>query len=303
MYGWTEPIDDDGRDRPTPGEPTPYRASPTGSEASPAGLPDPERATGRRRGRPAGRHRTRRRTPTGPLVLGAVVTVLLVMLGATAALLPANFTGGNDRGTPAARQGAAGGAGEEAYGLLDEAAPEPAAPPSARPTASPSPSRTPAARTPTPTRKSTTATSRSTRQATTGNSGGGGSAASREEQVVAIVNRERAAAGCGAVRINAQLATAARRHSADQAATNTMSHTGSDGSDFVARARRAGYQSPIGENVAMGYRTPEAVMEGWMNSDGHRRNILNCQAKAIGVGVATASDGSLYWTQVFGATA
>jgi len=121
--------------------------------------------------------------------------------------------------------------------------------------------------------------------------------------VLAIVNQERSANGCGTVKINAKLATSARQHSADQAANDKMSHTGSDGSSFVQRAQRAGYQNAIGENVAAGYRTPAAVMEGWMNSPGHRANILNCQAKAIGIGVVAAADGTLYWTQVFGSVA
>ena len=100
-----------------------------------------------------------------------------------------------------------------------------------------------------------------------------------------------------------RLANAARLHSQDQAAHNNMSHTGSDGSSPWQRAERAGYDDAIGENVAMGYRTPEAVMDGWMNSAGHRANILNCKAKAIGIGVAAASNGTLYWTQLFGSVA
>jgi uncharacterized protein YkwD len=50
----------------------------------------------------------------------------------------------------------------------------------------------------------------------------------------------------------------------------------------------------------MGYRTPAAVMAGWMDSDGHRANILNCDFEAIGVGLARDSNGTAYWTQVFG---
>lgn len=121
--------------------------------------------------------------------------------------------------------------------------------------------------------------------------------------MLTIVNRERAANGCGAVVVNSELAEAARLHSQDQGEHANMSHTGSDGSDFVERARRAGYRNPIGENVAMGYETPAAVMDGWMNSSGHRANILNCDAKAMGVGVATGTDGRLYWTQMFGSVA
>ena len=56
--------------------------------------------------------------------------------------------------------------------------------------------------------------------------------------------------------------------------------------------------SYIGENIAMGYPTPEAVMNGWMNSDGHRKNILNGDFTKIGIGVCS-SRGAMYWVQLF----
>ncbi|WP_338710937.1 CAP domain-containing protein [Streptomyces virginiae] len=116
--------------------------------------------------------------------------------------------------------------------------------------------------------------------------------------VLALVNQERAAAGCQAVTLNAKLTKAAQDHSADMAANSNMSHTGSDGSDPGARITRAGYSwSTYGENVAYGYSTPEKVMEGWMNSPGHRENILNCSFKEIGIGLAQPNS---YWTQDFG---
>ncbi|MET9570024.1 CAP domain-containing protein [Streptomyces virginiae] len=116
--------------------------------------------------------------------------------------------------------------------------------------------------------------------------------------VLALVNQERAAAGCQAVTLNAKLTKAAQDHSADMAANSNMSHTGSDGSDPGARITRAGYAwSTYGENVAYGYSTPEKVMEGWMNSPGHRENILNCSFKEIGIGLAQPNH---YWTQDFG---
>ncbi|MFG2873423.1 CAP domain-containing protein [Streptomyces sp. NPDC048337] len=118
-------------------------------------------------------------------------------------------------------------------------------------------------------------------------------------EVLALVNQERAAAGCPALTVNAKLTKAAQDHSADMAAHNTMSHTGSDGSDPGARITRAGYTwSTYGENVAYGYGTAAKVMEGWMNSPGHRANILNCSFKEIGIGHAQPGD---YWTQDFGA--
>ncbi|MGW6981908.1 CAP domain-containing protein [Streptomyces sp. NPDC054932] len=116
--------------------------------------------------------------------------------------------------------------------------------------------------------------------------------------VLALVNQERAAAGCSAVSLNAKLTKAAQDHSADMASHSNMSHTGSDGSDPGARITRAGYAwSTYGENVAYGYSTPEKVMEGWMNSQGHRENILNCSFKEIGIGLAQPGN---YWTQDFG---
>ncbi|MGW6824404.1 CAP domain-containing protein [Streptomyces sp. NPDC055005] len=118
-------------------------------------------------------------------------------------------------------------------------------------------------------------------------------------EVVALVNQERAKAGCSALTVNAKLTTAALNHSKDMAAHSNMSHTGSDGSDPGARITRAGYGwMTYGENVAYGYSTPEQVMNGWMNSPGHRENILNCAFKEIGVGLAEPNS---YWTQDFGA--
>ena len=115
-------------------------------------------------------------------------------------------------------------------------------------------------------------------------------------RVVELVNAERAKAGCSAVTVNSKLTKAAQDHSADMAANGNMSHTGSDGSPPDQRITRAGYSwSTYGENVAYGYSTPEQVMQGWMNSPGHRENILNCAFEEIGVGLS-----GTYWTQDFG---
>ncbi|MFE2927446.1 CAP domain-containing protein [Streptomyces goshikiensis] len=117
-------------------------------------------------------------------------------------------------------------------------------------------------------------------------------------EVVALVNQERAKAGCSALTVNPKLTAAALNHSQDMASHNNMSHTGSDGSDPGERITRAGYGwMSYGENVAYGYSSPEQVMEGWMNSPGHRENILNCSFKEIGVGLAQPNS---YWTQDFG---
>ncbi|MEU1199399.1 sigma-70 family RNA polymerase sigma factor [Streptomyces sp. NPDC005813] len=120
-------------------------------------------------------------------------------------------------------------------------------------------------------------------------------------QVVALVNKERAAAGCGPLTEDPQLEDAAQAHSDDMAARNFFEHTNPDGADPGQRITAAGYRwSTYGENIAQGQQTPEAVMESWMNSPGHRANILNCSFKNIGVGVHRGSGGP-WWTQDFGA--
>ncbi|MGW2781542.1 sigma-70 family RNA polymerase sigma factor [Streptomyces populi] len=120
-------------------------------------------------------------------------------------------------------------------------------------------------------------------------------------QVVALVNKERAAAGCGPVTEDPQLEDAAQAHSADMAARDFFEHTNPDGADPGERITAAGYRwSTYGENIAMGQQTPAAVMDSWMNSPGHRANILNCSFRNIGVGVHKGSGGP-WWTQDFGA--
>ncbi|MYT28562.1 MULTISPECIES: CAP domain-containing protein [unclassified Streptomyces] len=115
--------------------------------------------------------------------------------------------------------------------------------------------------------------------------------------VVELVNKERSKAGCAPLTVNAKLTKTAEEHSKDMADHRHMSHTGSDGSDPGARIKNAGYNwSSYGENVAYGYATPASVMAGWMSSPGHKRNILDCSFKEIGVGVAQPGD---YWTQDF----
>ncbi|MFC9289550.1 CAP domain-containing protein [Streptomyces sp. NPDC057052] len=180
------------------------------------------------------------------------------------------------------------------------AAPAPDRPkaPVSRTTAPPAPARTAAAPKPTAASPSTTTAAPKPPAATTPATGTAPPASAAVTRVVALVNSERAKAGCSPVTLNAKLSQAAQAHSADMASHNTMSHTGSDGSDPGQRITRAGYLwSTYGENVAYGYSTPEQVMAGWMASAGHKRNILDCGFKEIGVGLAQPGD---YWTQDFG---
>lgn len=79
-----------------------------------------------------------------------------------------------------------------------------------------------------------------------------------------------------------------------------FSHTRPNGSSFSTALKEQGasYRA-AGENIAYGQRSAEQVMEGWMNSSGHRANILNAQYTAIGVGVYRSASGTLHWVQLF----
>ena len=121
-----------------------------------------------------------------------------------------------------------------------------------------------------------------------------------QNDIVRLTNVQRAKLGCSALRVDAKLGYAARGHSAYQARTNKMSHTGSSNSTFAVRASRAGYVGALAENVAYGYRSGAEVVNGWMRSPGHRANIANCKAKAVGVGAFYSANGTPYYTQDFG---
>lgn len=125
-------------------------------------------------------------------------------------------------------------------------------------------------------------------------------ALSPASQVLVLTNQQRARYKCPALRTNLSLSRAALAHSRDMAARNYFSHTGRGGTTFVTRARAAGYNYALAENLAWGYRTPAEVVTNWMRSPGHRANILNCSARSAGVGMAVNAKGVPYWTQIFG---
>ncbi|BBC32664.1 SCP-like protein [Streptomyces graminofaciens] len=120
-----------------------------------------------------------------------------------------------------------------------------------------------------------------------------------EAQVLKLVNEERAKAGCSPVAANSSLAKLAETFSKDMATRGFFDHTDPDGDDPWDRAATLGITGLGGENIARGQATAEAVMEAWMNSPGHKANILNCDFKTLGVGVYMA-DGGPWWTQDFG---
>ncbi|WP_019505213.1 CAP domain-containing protein [Pleurocapsa sp. PCC 7319] len=119
------------------------------------------------------------------------------------------------------------------------------------------------------------------------------------EEVFKIVNSERGRVGLSPLRLHSQLTAAAQAHSDDMARHNFLSHIGSDGSSPFDRITQYGYNFRwAGENIASGYSSPQDVMQGWMNSSGHRANILNRNFRDIGIGYARGNQP--YWTQTFG---
>jgi len=121
-----------------------------------------------------------------------------------------------------------------------------------------------------------------------------------EAQVVVLVNKERTKVGLAPLKANWELSRVARYKSQDMIDKNYFSHTSPTyGSPFDMMKNFGISYMSAGENIAYGQPTPTSVMTGWMNSAGHKANILNKNYTEIGVGVATKSDGTIYWTQQF----
>lgn len=171
-------------------------------------------------------------------------------------------------------------------------------------TPTPTPTATPTRRPrPTPTRTTTAPPPAPPSTTSTPPTGGGSS--TFETEVVRLTNAERAKNGCGALSIDSSLTTSAGKHASDMVARHFFDHTNPDGKDPFERMADAGFHgSAMAENIAMGYDSPQAAVTGWMNSEGHRTNILNCGYNRIGVGYDSGqildgySKGS--WVQNFG---
>lgn len=119
-----------------------------------------------------------------------------------------------------------------------------------------------------------------------------------ESEVVRLVNVERAKHGLAPVKENWELSRVARYKSTDMKTKGYFDHySPTYGSPFDMMKKFGFKFYTAGENIAMGQRTPQEVMTAWMNSPGHRANILKADFKEIGVGLAR--DGSMYWTQMF----
>lgn len=121
-----------------------------------------------------------------------------------------------------------------------------------------------------------------------------------EQKVIDLVNRQRAYNGLQALKANWELCRVARYKSQDMIDKRYFSHQSPTyGSPFRMMESFGIRFSAAGENIAYGQRTPQEVMNSWMNSPGHRSNILNPTYNQIGVGVAKAANGTFYWTQMF----
>lgn len=117
-------------------------------------------------------------------------------------------------------------------------------------------------------------------------------------QVLDLVNAERAKAGVKPLTLNSKAVSAAQVRAQEIAVS--FSHTRPDGSSFSTALKAAGLSfTRSGENIAYGQRSAEAVMNGWMNSSGHRANILSSQYDSIGIGHYQNAAGVNYWVQLF----
>ncbi|MFG2331651.1 sigma-70 family RNA polymerase sigma factor [Streptomyces sp. NPDC048604] len=117
------------------------------------------------------------------------------------------------------------------------------------------------------------------------------------ERLTRIVNLRRGEAGCGPLRLDPKLTEAARTHGRDMVERGYFDHASPDGRNVDARVSAAGYSwSAVGENLALGQREPDAVVGGWMDSSGHRRNLLDCQYRDTGVAAVSGPDGTV-WVQ------
>lgn len=126
-----------------------------------------------------------------------------------------------------------------------------------------------------------------------------------DSTAISLINQERINRGLPALAVSSLLTQAAVRHAMDLAAKNLTGHIGSDGSTYVVRISATGYLArAMAENVAYGYATPAAVVAAWMNSGGHRDNILWTEVTQIGFAYVRAnlptSQYTHYWVNTFG---
>lgn len=121
-----------------------------------------------------------------------------------------------------------------------------------------------------------------------------------EAEVIRLVNIERQKQGLSQFKTSSDLSNVARVKSEDMYRNNYFSHNSPKyGSPFDMMKSFGINYTTAGENIAKGYNSAQSVVNGWMNSSGHRANILNPSFNTIGVGAYTDSSGTIYWTQMF----
>jgi uncharacterized protein YkwD len=289
------------------------RHSRTSTPAAPPAPVEPGRHRGqRRRGRPL---RTGLLASSAALAVGAVAVgagVLPRPGGIPSALNPLRGDGGHTQAGPS-------GAAPNSYASMS-AGDRPSVPvgrgasrapvhhrPSHTPSPSPHapttpaapkpPSASPRSTAPEPAPSTRTAAPVRTLSASVPPSSGEGRA--DEAEVLSLVNDQRAKAGCAPLKDDPRLDALAGSFSDEMAARGFFDHTDPDGRTPWDRAKAAGITDLGGENIARGQADPQAVMDAWMNSPGHRANILDCDFKTLGVGVHYGPGGP-WWTQDFG---
>lgn len=137
-------------------------------------------------------------------------------------------------------------------------------------------------------------------QATAGNCVTPDNANTLATEIAQGLNANRRANGQAELRFNRQLAQAAMRHACDMQVHDFFAHQGSDGSNSQVRVRAAGYRNCIvAENLAWGYPRSEQIISGWMDSPGHRQNMLNARVDEYGIAITQGAKGP-YWVLVVG---
>lgn len=281
-------------------------------QVQPAAPPQPAAPRshrGRRRHHPV---RTGLLATSAAMAVGAVAASSGLLSGVTGGFGPDDGTGSTQADGPT---GPSQDGSDAPSPLSGTGTPLPgSASPSASGTPSPGPSTTAtrtASPTPTATRPSATATpTRTTAAPTTPvrtatptkaapSTPAGDSLASTRAAILSLVNEQRATAGCKPLTASSSLDGLAQAFSDEMAARGFFDHTDPDGNDPWDRAKARGITNLGGENIARGQATAQAVMDAWMNSPGHRANILNCDYTTLGVGIHFGTGGP-WWTQDFG---
>ena len=146
----------------------------------------------------------------------------------------------------------------------------------------------------------TTSGSTSSGSSSSGNTTNTSTMSSDEKEVFDLINKQRTNNGLTALKMDSEVLNVARIKAKDMVDNNYFSHNSQTyGSPFDMMKQFGISYRTAGENIAKGQKTPQEVVTAWMNSEGHRKNILNPNFTNLGVGIAKDSKGTTYWTQMF----